>query len=114
AIDWSSVLDPLLAHRPGIDLCIEAVGATRAEMPLSPEDPLWRGAHPDLDEEELGVLRRWADDYPSQVVRRERPSVEELRLHRPAQAAQIEFLQTSLSNLRHELAQLQSTVNTKR
>ncbi|MEP6843867.1 MAG: TIM barrel protein [Pseudolysinimonas sp.] len=59
-IAWDRLL-PLLLGRDDVDLCIEAIGRSRADMLLQPGDPRWRASDPDLSEPELAELQALAD-----------------------------------------------------
>jgi sugar phosphate isomerase/epimerase len=58
--DWFSLLEIILSARPALDLTIEGIGGSRAEMALYPDDDEWLRGHPDLVPEELARLLRWA------------------------------------------------------
>jgi sugar phosphate isomerase/epimerase len=60
-IEWGEAFGKLLSASPDADLMIEGIGGSRAEMLLSPGDPAWRAAHPDLDDGEVAELGRLAD-----------------------------------------------------
>ncbi|MBX3530634.1 MAG: sugar phosphate isomerase/epimerase [Rhizobiaceae bacterium] len=60
-IEWDKALVTLLSSNPDVDLMIEGIGGSRAEMTLSPDDPAWCAAHPDLDAAEIVELGRLAD-----------------------------------------------------
>jgi sugar phosphate isomerase/epimerase len=103
-IDWYHLLGQLFAVTPDLDLVVEGVGATRAEMPLCPDDPLWLASHPDITERDIEGLRALARNYPAQTVRGEMPSIEELRRRRPQATALSQFLTSSQKHLRSVLA----------
>lgn len=60
-IEWKDALDALLSASPDVDLIIEGIGGSRAEMMLSPDHPAWRAAHPELSADEVAELGRLAD-----------------------------------------------------
>lgn len=60
-IEWSAAVGALLSASPDVDLMIEGIGGSRAEMVLAPDDQAWRAAHPDLDVEEIAEIGRMAD-----------------------------------------------------
>ncbi len=60
-IEWGEALATLFSASPDVDLMIEGIGGARAEMVLSPDDPAWRAAHPDLDAGEIAEIGRLAD-----------------------------------------------------
>lgn len=107
-IDWGELLSEVLAASPDLDLVIEGVGATRAEMPLRPDDPAWRAAHPDLTDEDVRALRAIARQHPARTVRGEVPSIEELRRLRPDEQAFTQFITASARNLRAAMAEPQT------
>ncbi|MFD6698585.1 MULTISPECIES: sugar phosphate isomerase/epimerase family protein [unclassified Microbacterium] len=100
AIDWRPLLATLLTASPDVQLFIEGIGGSRAEMILDPEDPLWRAADPGLDDIELAELGRLADDHAIRAARGEAPGLAELRLEGGDAGAQLrEFLGRSLAAL---------------
>lgn len=102
-IDWDALL-ALFADRDDVDLVIEAVGGTRAEMILTPQDPSWRAAHPDLDDGDIAQLERLADEQAAHAADGTGPGLAALRDAGPdADAGYREFLTRSLSALRRHL-----------
>jgi sugar phosphate isomerase/epimerase len=101
-IEWTALLG-LLAGRDDVDLLIEAVGGTRAEMALRPDDPFWRAAHPDLDDGEIGELERLADRQARDAVAGTAPDIAALRANGDPDATYRAFLERSLASLRRLL-----------
>ncbi|WP_327085996.1 sugar phosphate isomerase/epimerase [Nonomuraea sp. NBC_01738] len=102
--DWPRLLDTLLTARPEIDLVIEGIGGSRAEMPLLPDDPRWWPAHPDMTAADLAELRALAVRHAADAAAGLRPGLDELRRSGPAGPGLRAFLTESLAELRALLA----------
>ncbi|NUR85476.1 MAG: sugar phosphate isomerase/epimerase [Nonomuraea sp.] len=90
-VDWPRLLGTLLTARPGLDLVIEGIGGSRAEMAILPEDPRWWPAHPEMTPSDLEELRALAAGADLDALRGPAP---DLRA----------FLGASLAALRETLA----------
>lgn len=99
-IDWGRLLDLVLDANPDLDLVIEGVGGTRAEMPLQPAEPWWRGAHPDLTEADVSALTELADAFAARSGAQLPAVVAELRAAPPARPDYERFLSRSREALR--------------
>jgi sugar phosphate isomerase/epimerase len=97
--DWDELVGVLLDAQPGIDLAIEGIGGSRAEMPLNPRDAFWRSMHPDMTDADVTELERLAAEYPAQADRGTVECVDLLRARPPARADYIDFLQRSRTAL---------------
>jgi sugar phosphate isomerase/epimerase len=93
--DWDELVDVLLRAQPDIDLAIEGIGGSRAEMTLSPREPFWRSQHPDMTDSDVTELERLVDQYPAQADRGTVECIDVLRARPPARVDYIEFLQKS-------------------
>ncbi|RSN11581.1 xylose isomerase [Nonomuraea sp. WAC 01424] len=98
--DWPRLLDTLLGARPEIDLVIEGIGGSRAEMSLLPDDPRWWPAHPDMTPSDLEELRSLAARHTADAAAGRRPGLGELRSSGPAGPELRAFLGESLACLR--------------
>lgn len=103
-IEWGETLDVLLTANPDVDLLVEAVGGTRAEMAITPDDEAWRAAHPDLDPAELAELDRLAEEQARRIEAGDAPDLDRLRRGGDARTEHLEFLARSLAALQHRLA----------
>ncbi|MFF2502072.1 sugar phosphate isomerase/epimerase family protein [Streptomyces sp. NPDC058067] len=103
-IDWPDLLGCVLAARPGLDLVIEGIGGSRAEMLLCPDDPDWRAAHPDMTDADAAALRALAAGFDDLVATGRAPSLASLRSSPPRAADHRRFLTESLSALRARVA----------
>ncbi|WP_052226609.1 sugar phosphate isomerase/epimerase family protein [Microbacterium mangrovi] len=103
-IDWDELVDALLTAQPDLDLAIEGIGGSRAEMTLNPRDEYWRSMHPDLTEADVTELERLVDEYPARADRGTVECVDVLRARPPARTDYIEFLQRSHDALRAAIA----------
>ncbi|MEU5864483.1 sugar phosphate isomerase/epimerase family protein [Nonomuraea sp. NPDC047529] len=95
--DWPHLLGTLLRAQPDIDLVVEGVGGTRAEMSLLPGDPRWWPAHPDMTRADLAALRSLAALHTANAAAGVWPDLGELRGRGPELRA---FLGESLTELR--------------
>ena len=102
--DWDELVSVLLDAQPGIDLAIEGIGGSRAEMTLTPRDAFWRSLHPDMTEDDVTELERLVAAYPAQADRGTVECVDLLRARPPARADYIDFLQRSRTALGAALA----------
>lgn len=102
--DWDELVDVLLGAQPDIDLAIEGIGGSRAEMTVSPRDEYWRSMHPDLTEADITELERLVNEYPAQADRGTVECVDVLRARPPERADYIDFLQRSRDALRAAIA----------
>jgi sugar phosphate isomerase/epimerase len=98
-IDWPDLLGQVLEAQPDLDLVIEGIGGSRAEMALQAEDPAWRSAHPDMTDADVAALRAQADAYDALVAIGQAPSLAELRSSPPADADYRQFLTDSRTAL---------------
>ena len=103
-VDWGALLDAVLAADPGIDLAIEGIGGSRAEMVLQPQDARWRNAHPDLTDRDIRALASLADGYAADAAAGRSPSLADLRLERPEGPDYRDFLTRSLATLQEAVA----------
>lgn len=104
AIDWDAALSALLGANPDVQLFIEGIGGSRAEMLLDSDDETWRAAHADLDETEIAALRRLADEHAERAARGEAPDLAALRRgDDDPRAALAAFLERSRAALRANL-----------
>ncbi len=104
-IDWSELLGALLREAPRMCLSIEGVMGGRFQLPLSIYDPLWHAGHPDLTTSEFAEVVRLTRDYESRVAQGLVRSRESLAL--PVDPVErLDFITTSASYLRQELANL--------
>ena len=78
-IDWPDLLGRVLAAQPGLDLVIEGIGGSRAEMLLQLDDPRWRAAHPDMTDADAAALRAQAAAYDGLVAAGRAPGIDALR-----------------------------------
>ncbi|MFE7327006.1 sugar phosphate isomerase/epimerase family protein [Streptomyces sp. NPDC057565] len=103
-IDWSDLLGCVLAARPDLDLVIEAIGGSRAEMLLQPDDPGWRDAHPDMTDADAAALHALAADFDDLVATGRAPCLASLRSSPPRAADYRQFLTESRSALMTQVA----------
>ncbi|GAA4357869.1 sugar phosphate isomerase/epimerase family protein [Microbacterium rhizosphaerae] len=108
--DWDELVGILLAAQPEIDLAIEGIGGSRAEMTLDPRDAFWRSMHPDMTESDVTELERLVDLYPAQADRGTVECVDVLRARPPAREDYIDFLQRSRDALRAAIAARQPSL----
>ncbi|MGV9771435.1 sugar phosphate isomerase/epimerase family protein [Streptosporangium sp. NPDC003464] len=108
--DWPRLLDTLLDAQPEIDLVIEGVGGTRAEMSLLPDDPRWWPAHPDMTASDLEELRSLAALHAANAAAGVWPGLDGLRRSGPAGPELRAFLGESLAELRALLDLRNSTL----
>ncbi len=94
-IDWAQLLDEVLGAHPDLDLVIEGIGGSRAEMEMQPDDPLWRSLHPDMADADAEALRELAARFAARSAAGNAPGVEELRASRPEQTDYRNFLTKS-------------------
>ena len=104
-LEWADLLTPF-AERADVDFIVEAVGGTRAEMTLEPDDAFWRAAHPDFSSAEISQLTALADTHEMSSRLGKMPDVATLRTHSDADSGYREFLSRSLLALRAQLATL--------
>jgi sugar phosphate isomerase/epimerase len=97
--DWDELVGVLLDAQPGIDLTIEGIGGSRAEMSLTPQDTFWRSMHPDMTDADVTELERLVAEYPAQADRGTVECVDLLRARPPARPDYIDFLQRSRAAL---------------
>ncbi|MEA5457064.1 sugar phosphate isomerase/epimerase family protein [Sinomonas sp. JGH33] len=102
-IDWDGLLDVVLATHPSLDLIIEGIGGSRAEMELRPDDARWRAAHPDMTDDDGERLTRLASDFAARATSGLAPGIDELRASPPPLADYRDFLTRSLTALRASL-----------
>ncbi|MFH8250616.1 sugar phosphate isomerase/epimerase family protein [Microbacterium sp. B2969] len=98
-IDWPGLLEALRG-RDDVDLIVEGIGGTRAEMLLQPRDPFWVAAHPDLDPSEIAELERVAGTQEELARSGEGPDAARLRTTSEPVADHRDFLARSLAALR--------------
>lgn len=97
-IDWPELLS-FFDGRDDVDLLIEAVGGTRAEMMLQPDDLFWRAADPDLDYAEVAQLEGLADREAALIATGEALDVAALRAPRDVIPDYLDFLSRSRAAL---------------
>lgn len=104
-LDWSEVLDVLLAANPDLNLTIEGVGGWSGRMDVPLADPFWRGLHPELDAGELDALHALADASLTDAADGIRPSFADLDTFVPDQrVAHDAFVARAAAHLRSVLA----------
>jgi len=108
--DWDELVDVLLTAQPGIDLAVEGIGGSRAEMTLAPRDGFWRSMHPDMTEADVTELERLVNEYPAQADRGTVECVDLLRARPPERADYIDFLQRWREALSAAIAARQSSL----
>ncbi|GAA3764765.1 sugar phosphate isomerase/epimerase [Microbacterium kribbense] len=101
-IDWDALLG-VFAAREDVDLLVEGVGGTRAEMILQPDDDFWRAAHPDLDADEISELTELADRQAERAAAGIGPDLAALRTNGDVDGEYREFLTRSLAALKLRL-----------
>lgn len=102
-IDWSQVLPALRSHAPRLNLSIEGILRSRAEMPVPIYEPEWQDGHPDLSAGEVIELVRLARLHEAAVAAGARPTLEQCRAPL-ADGEQLDFIQESARFLRAESA----------
>ncbi|MDQ4215036.1 TIM barrel protein [Microbacterium sp. ASV81] len=114
AIDWDVLLGTLLTASPDVQLFIEGIGGSRAEMVLDPEDPDWRASDPDLDDAEIAELVRLADDHDARAARGDAPGLAALRAPGADPRAELRaFLGRSLTALQARLEARDARIEAK-
>ncbi|GAA3661972.1 sugar phosphate isomerase/epimerase [Nocardioides ginsengisoli] len=98
-IDWPDLLGRVLAAAPELDLVIEGIGGSRAEMLLQLDDPRWRAAHPDMTDADAAALRAQAAAYGGLVATGRAPDLDALRASPPVDADYRQFLTDSRTAL---------------
>ncbi|MDQ4504011.1 sugar phosphate isomerase/epimerase family protein [Sinomonas sp. ASV322] len=102
-IDWDGLLDAVLGAHPGLDLVIEGIGGSRAEMELRPDDAQWRAAHPDMTDDDGERLMRLGSAFAVRAGRGLASGIDDLRASPPVLADYRDFLTRSLKALRASL-----------
>ena len=101
-IDWPGLMGELFTAVPDLHASIEPAGSTLVvSIPYS--DPVWRDAHPDLDDVEVDTLVRLAEDYAKRAENGEVPAFADLP---GATYDGDEFIRSSAAVLRGVLADL--------
>ncbi|HKU32016.1 MAG TPA: sugar phosphate isomerase/epimerase family protein [Arthrobacter sp.] len=103
AVDWNRLLGHVLGAHPELDLVIEGIGGSRAEMLVQPDDPRWMAMHPDMDEADAEELRKLASWFHAESLLGRAPTVAELRASPPSGPDYTDFLATSLRALKAAL-----------
>jgi sugar phosphate isomerase/epimerase len=98
-IDWTGLLGRVLDAQPELDLVIEGIGGSRAEMLLQVDDPHWRAAHPDMTDADAAALRAQAAAYDGLVATGRAPGIDALRASPPTDADYRQFLTESRTAL---------------
>lgn len=104
-IEWVPLLETVLRAQPDVELVIEGIGGSRAEMTILPDDPEWLGAHPDLVCAEIKEVVSLAAKQEEAILKGQAPSLNELRAAVDRRSSLIDFLGTSLDNLRMLLSE---------
>ncbi|WP_445527994.1 sugar phosphate isomerase/epimerase family protein [Streptomyces cyslabdanicus] len=106
-LDWTEVLRLLLDTTPDLNLTIEGIGGTRAELRVPCTDTAWLAGQPDLDPAEIAVLQQLATDYRKRAEAGTAPGLDLLELHSDTwRAAHDDFVYTSAAHLRACVAAL--------
>ncbi|MBL7492616.1 TIM barrel protein [Frankia sp. AgB1.9] len=98
-IDWPVVLGLLAEHNPNLNISIEGITATRAEMSLFLHEPRWAASHRDLTADEFAALERRAAAYGAEVAAGRRPGPDDLRAD-VSEQQELDFFTTSAAALR--------------
>ena len=76
-IDWPGLMGELFAAAPDLHASIEPAGSTLV-VPSPYRDPIWRDAHPNLDDVEVDTLVRLAEGYDKRAANGEVPAFADL------------------------------------
>ena len=101
-IDWPGLMGELFTAVPDLHASIEPAGSTLV-VSIPYRDPVWRDAHPDLDDVEVDTLVRLAEDYAKRAENGEVPAFADLPT---ATYDGDEFIRSSAAVLRGVLADL--------
>jgi sugar phosphate isomerase/epimerase len=104
-VDWPTVLGILAEHAPGVNLSIEGVEGSHAEMPLFLDIAEWHASHVDLTDAELGHVLELARGYQELADAGRRPDLARLRAELGDDDA-LDFIRTSAGRLRKVLEDL--------
>lgn len=104
-LDWTQILTELQLRAPRVNLSIEGVTKSRAEMTLHINDARWIESHTDLTPDEHEHVMKLAQDYAAAAAEGSSPQLADLR--QPLKETDpLDFILSSAASLRSYLDRL--------